>query len=83
MRDGDVSGDIDAGVRILLFSGGSSRPTIGVPIGTTWRPGRQCVALQATGDRGPCLTAAAAEPLVADLATIAALWPIFHQELLS
>ena len=55
-----------------------------VPIGASDEIVARAEALQTTLGEGPCLTAAALEqPLVADHATMAARWPIFHQEFIA
>ena len=52
-----------------------------VPIGASDELAAHAEALQTTLGEGPCLTAAAREQaLVADLAAMAAEWPVFHHE---
>ena len=58
--------------------------TLRVPLGASDVVAARAELLQTTLGEGPCLAAAAAgEPLVADLSTIAARWPAFHHEFLS
>jgi hypothetical protein len=55
-----------------------------VPIGASDELAARAEALQTTLGEGPCLTAAAREePLVADLAAMAAEWPVFHHEFIA
>ena len=54
-----------------------------VPLGASDSVAARAERLQTTLGEGPCLTAAAsAEPLIADLESIAVEWPMFHRELL-
>lgn len=55
-----------------------------VPLGQSSKEVTQAERLQTTLGEGPCLTAVgSSKPLVADLATIAARWPMFHRDLTS
>jgi hypothetical protein len=55
-----------------------------LPLGASDEVAVRAERLQTTLGEGPCLDAAAAgEPLVADLATIAARWPLFHRDFVS
>lgn len=53
-----------------------------VPLGASADDVRAAERLQSTLGEGPCLAAAeAGEPITADLAELAARWPLFHREL--
>ena len=55
-----------------------------VPLGASDEVVVRAEALQTTLGEGPCLSAAAADrPLVADLAAMAARWPVFHEEFIA
>ena len=92
MRGGTVGPELlpmvlaQAAVAVLPVEGAglSLIKDLRVPIGASDEVVARAEALQTTLGEGPCLTAAALEqPLVADLATMAATWPIFHQELIA
>jgi hypothetical protein len=70
-------------VEVLPITGAGISLTdeIRVPLGASDPVAARAERLQITLGQGPCLTAAVAgEPLIADLSTIAARWPMFHRE---
>jgi hypothetical protein len=70
-------------VEVLPITGAGISLTdeIRVPLGASDPIAARAERLQTTLGQGPCLSAAeAAEPLIADLETIAAQWPMFHRE---
>jgi len=72
-------------VQVLPIAGAGISLTdqLRVPLGASDAVAARAERLQTTLGEGPCLAAAAAaRPLVADLESMAARWPVFHQELL-
>jgi hypothetical protein len=65
----------------VIGAGISLTDEIRVPLGASDLVAARAERLQTTLGQGPCLSAAAAaEPLIADLDTIADRWPMFHRE---
>jgi hypothetical protein len=76
----------EAAVAVLPVEGAglSMLTDLRVPLGASDEMVDQAEALQTTLGEGPCLSAAATgRPLVADLAAMAAKWPVFSQEFLT
>jgi hypothetical protein len=72
-------------VEVLPIAGAGISLTdeLRVPLAASDAVAARAERLQTTLGEGPCLTAAAtATPLVADLPTIAASWPVFHHQLI-
>lgn len=71
-------------VKLLPIAGASLSITdeLRVPLGASCEAASRAERLQTTLGEGPCLTASAChQPLVADLATIEARWPMYHRQL--
>ena len=74
-------------VKVLHVTGAGVSITeegLRLPLGASDAMAAHAEALQTTLGEGPCLDATAtSEPLVADEASMAARWPMFHRELLT
>jgi hypothetical protein len=73
-------------VKVLGVAGAGLSLTdeLRVPLGASDDVAARAEALQTTLGEGPCLnTTYTSEPLVADAATMAARWPMFHRELVA